>query len=472
MSSILTETTGNSVLGKQNRKPYIYSVIIMGFFTFLFLGAVYLYDNMISLMLSEKETVLAQNYALGVSTLGFLLYPVLRRFAKKQWRVGLTLFTAIASVLCLFIICRHVSYEITLISGIFLFLFLGVLGSTVFYTSACILQTDRYLARTVGASYMLGILLQFANNNIVSMETVEAVVLSIFLLVLVFLLIKAEQGRIDDSKNGNPQNKKRITTGFLLILLIVLMTCIFSTLDNAVTLEHAAGKMDIGQWPRILLALSGLAAGFIFDIGNRKFMNLIMCCVMMLSTISIALLNLGGPFLAGLASFYMSAGFFAVFFTAGFMEISCYMKVPELWAGMGRAVNNITAALVAKASLDLLSSGSSMASIVITLVLFVAVIIVAAAYTSRMKTITEEALAREAYDRNRIERIKKISEVFSFTPREAEVFDCLVNTDDSLQAVAENLYISRRTLERYISAIYKKTGTRSRVGLIRISNDR
>ena len=230
--------------------------------------------------------------------------------------------------------------------------------------------------------------------------------------------------------------------------------------------------MDIGQWPRILLALSGLAAGFIFDIGNRKFMNLIMCCVMMLSTISIALLNLGGPFLAGLASFYLSAGFFAVFFTAGFMEISCYMKVPELWAGMGRAVNNITAALVAKASLDLLSSGSSMASIVITLVLFVAVIIVAAAYTSRMKTITEEALAREAYDRNRIERIKKISEVFSFTPREAEVFDCLVNTDDSLQAVAENLYISRRTLERYISAIYKKTGTRSRVGLIRIYNDR
>ena len=306
----------------------------MGFFTFLFLGAVYLYDNMISFMLPEKETVLAQNYALGVSTLGFLLYPVLRRFAEKQWRVGLTLFTAIASVLCLFIICRHVSYEITLISGIFLFLFLGVLGSTVFYTSACILQTDRYLARTVGASYMLGILLQ--------------------------------------SKNGNPQNKKRITTGFLLILLIVLMACIFSTLDNAVTLEHAAGKMDIGQWPRILLALGGLAAGFIFDIGNRKFMNLIMCCVMMLSTISIALLNLGGPFLAGLASFYLSAGFFAVFFTAGFMEISCYMKVPELWAGMGRAVNNITAALVAKASLDLLSSGSSMASIVITLVLFVA----------------------------------------------------------------------------------------------------
>ncbi len=35
------------------------------------------------------------------------------------------------------------------------------------------------------------------------------------------------------------------------------MTCIFSTLDNTVTLGHADGTMDIGQWPRILLACSG-----------------------------------------------------------------------------------------------------------------------------------------------------------------------------------------------------------------------
>ena len=41
------------------------------------------------------------------------------------------------------------------------------------------------------------------------------------------------------------------------------MTCIFATLDNAVTLVHAAGKADIGQWPRLLLACSGLAAGVI-----------------------------------------------------------------------------------------------------------------------------------------------------------------------------------------------------------------
>ena len=48
------------------------------------------------------------------------------------------------------------------------------------------------------------------------------------------------------------------------------------TLDNAVTLVHAGGATDIGQWPRIPLALSGLAAGFIFDIKNRKYMGIVM----------------------------------------------------------------------------------------------------------------------------------------------------------------------------------------------------
>ena len=68
------------------------------------------------------------------------------------------------------------------------------------------------------------------------------------------------------------------------------------------------------------------------------------------------------------------------------------------------------------------------------------------------------------------ERLRKFSEVFSFTERESEVFNCLVNTEDSIQMIAEKLYVSRRTLERHISAIYEKTGVKSRVGLLNLYN--
>ena len=64
---------------KKDRIPYINAVVLMGLFTFLFLGAEYLYVDVLSRMVSEDKTVLAQNYALGVRTAGFLLYPLLNR---------------------------------------------------------------------------------------------------------------------------------------------------------------------------------------------------------------------------------------------------------------------------------------------------------------------------------------------------------------------------------------------------------
>jgi hypothetical protein len=51
-------------------------------------------------------------------------------------------------------------------------------------------------------------------------------------------------------------------------------------------------------------------------------------------SICIVVLKLDGPFLAGLIAFCLSAGFFAVFFISGFMELSRHMKIPDLWAGI------------------------------------------------------------------------------------------------------------------------------------------
>lgn len=483
MSNVLTKITQSVDFKKKDRIPYINAVILMGLFTFLFLGAEYLYVDVLSRMVSEDKTVLAQNYALGVSAAGFLLYPLFHRFCKKRLKIIISAIISLASVLCIALICMGTAYTTTFITGLVLFLLLGLFGSAAFYISMRMMKTDRYLARTVGISYALGILLQFANNNLVRSEIAEAIILSVFLLLLVWFLIKNDQiyckqdeqvidapADEERSKDSTKETAKGTIVGILMVLLVVLMTFIFSTLDNAVTLVHANGTMDIGQWPRILLALSGMTAGFIFDIKNRKYMGLIMYCVMILSTICIVVLKFAGPFLMGLIVFYLSAGFFAVFFTSGFMEIARHMRIPELWAGMGRAVNNITAAVIASFVLTLLSSESNIAVIILVLFLFVAASIVAAVYTFQKKIFMEQLITDAADTISEKEKLRKFSEVFSFTEREAEVFNYLVNTEDNVQTIAESLYVSRRTLERYISAIYEKTGVKSRVGLLNLYN--
>ena len=435
-----------------NFKNNIYIILLMGLFTFLFLGTEYLYVDLLSCIVSQDATVIAQNYALGASSIGFLLYPLLNRLIKSRFKNSPLLLTGLVSIIGIVLL----GTEYTFIIGLVLFLFLGIIGSCVYYQSMCMLETDQYLARIVGISYFLGIMLQFISNNLIHTELIQSMLLGISLFILIILLIKNSSFNIQMIKEDK-QEKKSNTVGIILIILVALMTCMFSTLDNAVTLVHAGGDMDIGQWPRILLALSGLVSGFIFDLQNRRYMGITMYCIMVLSTICIAILKFAGPFMLGLMIFYLSAGFFAVFFVTAFMEIARYMKISELWSGMGRAVNNLTAAIIASPVLALLSSDSNLSAIILILVLFVAVSIVSVIYTVWKNDFIKQQTI-EVIDEK--EKLRRFSELYSFTDRETEVFEQLVNTEDSIQVIAENIYVSKRTLERYVSAIYEKTGVK------------
>lgn len=445
-----------------NFKNNIYIILLMGLFTFLFLGTEYLYVDLLSCIVSQDATVIAQNYALGASSIGFLLYPLLNRLIKSRFKHSSLLLTGLVSIIGIVLL----GTEYTFIIGLVLFLFLGIIGSCVYYQSMCMLETDQYLARIVGISYFLGIMLQFISNNLIHTELIQSMLLGISLFILIILLIKNSSFNIQMIKEDK-QEKKSNTVGIILIILVALMTCMFSTLDNAVTLVHAGGDMDIGQWPRILLALSGLVSGFIFDLQNRRYMGITMYCIMVLSTICIAILKFAGPFMLGLMIFYLSAGFFAVFFVTAFMEIARYMKISELWSGMGRAVNNLTAAIIASPVLALLSSDSNLSAIILILVLFVAVSIISVIYTVQKHDFIKQQTI-EVIDEK--EKLIRFSELYSFTDRETEVFEQLVNTEDSIQVIAENIYVSKRTLERYVSAIYEKTGVKSRIGLLNLYN--
>ena len=74
----------------------------------------------------------------------------------------------------------------------------------------------------------------------------------------------------------------------------------------------------MGDWPRLLLVVSSLAAGVLFDLRGRSYMNIGMTCAAMLSTLSFFVLIIdgnGGNELAATIIFYLGSGFFAVFFT-------------------------------------------------------------------------------------------------------------------------------------------------------------
>ncbi len=63
------------------------------------------------------------------------------------------------------------------------------------------------------------------------------------------------------------------------------------------------------------------------------------------------------------------------------------------------------------------------------------------------------------------ERLKLYAEHCSLTPRETEVLESLLTTDEDLQGIADSCIFPVRMVQRYVSSIYEKTETKTRIGL-------
>ncbi len=68
---------------KYNSFKCKWAVVLIGVFTFLFLQTEYIFVEVISKLLSSNKTVIFQNYALGISAIGFLSYPIFKKYFVK-----------------------------------------------------------------------------------------------------------------------------------------------------------------------------------------------------------------------------------------------------------------------------------------------------------------------------------------------------------------------------------------------------
>lgn len=470
-------------------------IIILALFNYIFLGTEYLFDNIVG-DIKPQSVVTAQSYILGASVLGFLFFAIIKKYINKKLKYGLLSAFIVVETLLFALMEYSESYGFVVITGCVMFALFGVMGSAVYYIASVYLKRNRNVASTIGLAYGLGIMFQFGDNNIVASKIARLIIFAIVLVVWIAIILnlyleenaesqneksrkvkyeKTESKNIEckntASKNieckntasKNAEYKNSRITAIVLIITIMLMACIFSTLDNIVTYYHSKGVMDIGQYPRLLLAISGVVAGVLFELKERKLMCLIMYSVTLLSTICMLVITMGEPFIIGLVVFYLSAGFFPVFFTTAFVNLSFEMKTPELWAGMGRATNNLCAVLMGTVFFSFFNSTNMLSNSIVIIILFVFVSIFMAIYYGKNSKKSYVAESLESDDN----KMENFVQQFSLSKRECEVLETLLKSDKNVKEIAQELYISRAALYRHISNMNEKTDTKSREGLIK-----
>ncbi len=491
----------------------IREILCLALFVFTFLAVEYLFDVRVAEFVPSNEVVIYESIVIGASVIGFFVRPLLC-YRRPQAIAATSDITGVLLVSALLLMIMAVQFQVVIAGGLVACCALGYCGSTAHANFARRFARTPCLARAAALSYAAGILVQVLNHMVMPAGIPQQFVLIVCAIAQVELLHVARRAKlrdeaapefeaeiaelsVDASEYGAkwqeaPEAKAAFHAAVVrLTVATACLTGVFAAINAGLTTSHAAGAIDLGDWPRLLLILSVLAAGVLYDLHGRSYMNIIMTCAAMLSTLSFFLLITdanGGNVLAATMIFYLGSGFFVVFFTAKFAAVSMYARWAYLWPCMGRVINNICTLLVTAPAVAIISSQNVLTAVAVVLVLFVGIAISllgqfgqgADGSASRGGGLAfavddlgeihaperADTVPPEAPELSFNERLEGFVAAFGLTKRERDVLEALVASDDSVQDVAASLFLSRSTLYRHIASINKKVEVTSRVALI------
>lgn len=490
----------------------IREIICLALFFFTFLACEYLFDVRIAEFVSPNEVVIYESLVIGASVIGFFVRPIL--YYRRPHAIDATSdVTGVLLVAALLLLIMAVQVEVVIAGGLVACCALGYCGSTAHANFARRFARTPCLARAAALSYAMGVLVQVLNHMVMPVGIPQQAVLVVCAIAQVALLHGARRAKLRDESDPNfepsaaglsvdaleygakwhddPEAKAAFRRAVVrLTVATAYLSSVFAALNAGFTTLHAVGAVDLGDWPRLLLVVSSLAAGALFDLHGRSYMNIGMTCAAMLSTLSFFVLIVdgnGGNELAATIIFYLGSGFFVVFFTTKYAAVSLYARWSYFWPCMGRVVNNVCSMLVTAPAVAIISSQNVLAAVSVVLVLFVGIAISLlgqfgqdgegeathgglALATDDLGVSCEpgqaDTVPLETPELSFGDRLDGFVASFGLTKRERDVLEALVVSDDSVQDVAAALFLSRSTLYRHIASINKKTGASSRVALI------
>ena len=408
-------------------------------------------------------------FGLVCTGFGFLSFSLLRRLCKKEKSRKTA--QIIIGVLCLgaalvLLFADHPALFLT--SSAAALLLTGHISGCVYYNTAMYFAGSRYMGRLIGTGMGVAILLQFVVQNLIpqSVTFIISIILSVA-FVMYFVITVPKDWILENPLPYSSDAKKDFKKTLLLIVAVVLMSLVAGMIDSVLTAFNAEKSYDIYGGVRLFYALGLILAGVLADIRERKYLPLSTVCTILLSSVCMFFLSDKVSYFAGTALMYLYSGFYVIFFTVMFLDFAPKSSRPELWAGMGRIVRSFTVAATVLPALSVYDAVGNTVLAVVSCLLSILILLVLLPYLSNAAVSLKptEKLTSESPMLSPQERLNLYAQHCSLTPRETEVLEKLLTTEDGVQEIADNLYISRRMLQRYIASIYEKTETKTRLGL-------
>ncbi|MDO4841410.1 MAG: LuxR family transcriptional regulator [Phoenicibacter congonensis] len=304
--------------------------------------------------------------SLTANAIGFVSFSFITKRTTEKARKTIAIVGSVigaASVLYTLVATNPIIIETLKVVTFFL---LGYVAAGVHASTAKLFVRSKHLSLSVGVAHAAGLTLQFVTFLLVPFGIIKALLIIAAVGGLVvfdyrsweasksidFAAIKSKlaqksyseempNGKINDFDEIVVEQPKKLA-GYI-IALVALFAFLFNSLYGASSQDSQSFSPFILLDSRVVLAVSGIIAGYLFDFKRGRYAGLAMISVAFVALAAILGVEAGGDPNIGRAVFFLADGFFVVFYTSAFLGLAPHMDDPDLWAGMGRTIANVCA---------------------------------------------------------------------------------------------------------------------------------
>ena len=447
--------------------------------------SIYMFEYMVTLTFIDQKNISVSNSSWQLAlhyidyvlvAAGFVFFALQRKiFKDEKARIRLLVIPNLVYFICviaLYFMQSVIAYSIMAMLAAFS---LGVLGGMVYFCMSLALSQTPYMGRVMAIGASLAVVLQYLLQEYLDIMSGIPIVLILGFSATLWLAVNKPWAWLGvdclpyDKESVESRNdiRKRLVILSLTVVVLSVIGTFYDTQMMRLNVQTNYQEFNYYSWPRLFIIVGYILIGFIGDIKKQKYVPIAALCIAMFAVFNPILFGELEDYHFNMCLYYVCLGSNIAYFNLMFWNIAQKTNCPEVWAGMGRVISGLADVAFAALCIAYLPLN---VIIVIDILMFVVLVIALAAggyllIGQKTENWENDAESVDEQELSPQERLKLYAKHCSLTPRETEVLEKLLTTDDDLQGIADSMYISRRMVQRYVSSIYEKTETKTRIGL-------
>lgn len=339
---------------------------------------------------------------------------------------------------------------------------LGCLGGAVYYFVAMEFHMNIHAGMIMSVCASVPYILQFIMTPVLHDRLFNVILLALLTGVISYFVIANPKDYILQNplpySEETEEYKRSLSMDKIQVLSVFFLTMLLGVyMEQSWSTGQVASSVDMYGWQRLCAIPGYFFTGAFADHKKHWHMDIaVLCCYAFFAVGVYNAVNTG----LSLAVFYFLAGVYTGYLNLAFWFLAPRTAHPEIWACLGRTLSlfegfiGIAFYQVQRGGvLERLISGSIIMCMFLLL------------YLSRQSRSEKEPEGNKNVEAE--DPFVSFCDIHNLTPRERDVMQQLLESDESMKIVSAKLGISERMLYRYMNNLYEKVGAENRAGLVK-----